>query len=186
MDDFFGGPIRTGSLKEDLKRAQTLFTVLIIIGAVTSTFMNLKKCEEPARSKDILGMNFNSEEKACFLSATKIVKYSAKLAQLRRHGVASSKVLQKIVGYLVYAAWVMPFGRPFISHISFHIDVKNINKDIRLDDAALKASEIWLFLLKGNFGLTFDFILGKLPRQKDEWFVDASKIGFGGVCGITS
>ena len=171
MDDFFGGPIRTGSLKEDLKRAQTLFTVLIIIGAVTSTFMNLKKCEEPARSKDIMGMNFNSEENACFLSAAKIVKYSEKLARVRKHGGASSKVLQKIVGYLVYASWVMPFGRPFISHISFHIDVKNINKDIRLDDAALKACEIWLFLFKGNFGLTFDFILGKLPRQKNEWFV---------------
>ena len=66
MDDFFGGPIRTGSLKEDYKRANTLFTVLIIIGAVTSSFMNLKKCEEPARSKDILGMNFHLEEKAFF------------------------------------------------------------------------------------------------------------------------
>ena len=32
--------------------------------------------------------------------------------------------------------------------------------------------------------MTFDFILGKLPRQKEEWFVDASKIGFGGVCGL--
>ena len=76
MDDFFGGPIRTGSLSKDLKRANTLFTVLVIIGAVTSALMNLKKCEEPARSKDILGMNFNSEKKACFLSATKIDKYT--------------------------------------------------------------------------------------------------------------
>ena len=66
MDDFFGGPIRTGSLSEDLKKANTLFTVLIIIGAVTSTFMNLKKCEEPARSKDILGMILNSEKKSVF------------------------------------------------------------------------------------------------------------------------
>ena len=47
---------------------------------------------------------------------------------------------------------------------------------------ALIACDIWLYLLNGNFGLTFDFILGKLPRQKEEWFVDA--IGFGGVCGL--
>ena len=185
MDDFFGGPIRTGSLNEDLKRANTLFTVLIIIGAVTSTFMNLDKCEEPARSKDILGMIFNSEKKACFLAATKIEKYTTKLSKIRDRGIASSKDLQKIVGYLVYAAWVMPFGRPLISHISHLIDVKNINKKIQLDNAALVALDIWLHLLKGNFGLTFDFILGKLPRQKDEWFVDASKVGFGGVCGFS-
>ena len=184
MDDFFGGPIRTGSLEEDFNRAHTLFTVLIIIGAVTSTFMNLEKCEEPARSKDILGMIFNSKEKACFLAATKIDKYSAKLLEVRKRGVASSKDLQKIVGYLVYAAWIMPFGRPLISHISHLIEVKNINRKIRLDKPALSACDIWLRLLKGNFGLTFDFILGKLSRQKEEWFVDASKIGFGGVCGL--
>ena len=183
MEEFFGGPIRTKSLKEDFKRAHTLFTVLIIIGAVTSTVMNLQKCEEPARSKDILGMNFNSEEKACFLSQEKIIKYTKTLTEVRNRGIASSKVLQKIVGYLVYAAWVMPFGRPFISHISFFIDTKKLDKEIQLDDPALKACDIWLLLLKGNFGLSFDFILGKLPRQKEEWFVDASKLGFGGVCG---
>ena len=180
MDDFFGGPIRTGSLSEDLKQAQTLFTLLIIVGTVTSAVMNLKKCEEPARSKDILGMNFNSEKKACFLSHTKITKYTEKLEEVRTRGRASSEVLRKIVGYLVYAAWVMPFGRPFISHISFFIDTKNITKEIQLDEPALKACDIWLLLLKGNFGLSFDFILGKLPRQKEEWFVDASQVGFGG------
>ena len=102
---------------------------LIIIGAVTSTFMNLKKCEQPARSKDILGMNFNSVKKACFLSASKIDKYTTKLSQVRNRSMASSKDLQKIVGYLVHAAWVMPFGRPFISHISYLIDVKNIKRN---------------------------------------------------------
>ena len=124
-------------MSEDLKRAHTLFTVLIII--VTSTFMNLKKCEEPARSKDILGMIFNSKEKACFLAATKIDKYSAKLSEVRKRGLASSKDLQKIVGYLVYAAWIMPFARPLISHISHLIDVKNIRKKIQLDEPALIA-----------------------------------------------
>ena len=71
MDNFFGGPICTGSLSKDFESAQKLFKDLIVIGAITNTFMNLKKCEEPARSKDILGMNFNSKEKVCFLAKTK-------------------------------------------------------------------------------------------------------------------
>ena len=185
MDDFFGGPIRTESLSEDLKRAHTLFTVLIIIGAVTSTLMNLKKSEEPARSKEILGMVFDSKVKACFLAQTKIAKYSKIVSEVKESGVASSKVLQKIVGYLVYAAWIIPFGRPFISHLSHLIDNKNLKKNIQLDEPALMACDVWLRLLKGNFGLTFNFILGKLPRHKEEWFVDASEIGFGGVCGFS-
>ena len=147
MDDFFGGPIRTESLER--KRAYTLFEDLIIIGAVTSASMNTEKCVKPARSQDILGMNFNSVMKACCLAKTKITKYIAKLSKFRKSGVASSKELQKIVGYLVYAAWVMPFGRPFISHMSHFIDIKNIRKKTRLDSAALAACDVWLFLLSG-------------------------------------
>ena len=54
---------------------------------------------------------------------------------------------------------------------------------MRLDTPALVACDIWLCLLKENRGLPFNFILGKLPRQRNEWFVDASKYGYGGVCG---
>ena len=183
MDDFFGGPIRTESLSNDLKSAQILFKDLIEIGAVTNSHMNLKKCEQPARSMDIIGLNFNSIKRACFLSKSKSIKYGLRLSKLRKAGGASSKELQKVVGYLVYAAWVFPFGRPFISTISYFIDVKNIHKKVRLDTPALIACDIWLFLLKDNRGLPFNFILGKLPRQRNEWFVDASKHGYGGICG---
>ena len=48
---------------------------------------------------------------------------------------------------------------------------------------ALVACDLWLYLLDKNRGLSYDFILGKVPRQKDEWFVDASFHGYGGVCG---
>ena len=147
--------------------------------------MNLKKCEGPARSMDIIGLNFNSVKKSCFLAKSKASKYRARLLNLRKSGWASSKELQRVVGYLVYAAWALPFGRPFISHISYFIDVKNIYKKVRLDVAALTACDIWLFLLKKNPGLPFNFILGKLPRKKDEWFVDASKKGYGGLCGTS-
>ena len=77
----------------------------------------------------------------------------------------------------------MPFGRPFISQISYLINTKNISRKVCLNPPALLACDIWLFLLKENHGLTFDFILGKLPRHKNEWFVDASGLGYGGVCG---
>ena len=95
MDDFFGGPIRTGSLNKDHTRARSMFEDLITVGKATSAIMNMKKCEEPARVMDILGMNFNSKKKACFLAKTKIAKYTSKLAELRASGVASSKKCKK-------------------------------------------------------------------------------------------
>ena len=185
MDDFFGGPIRTESPARDFRNAQKLFRNLIEVGAVTNTHMNLDKCEEPARSMDIIGMNFNSKKRACFLAKSKRLKYIMRLSTLRKLGIASSKKLQKVVGYLVYAAWVMPFGRPFISHISHLINVKKIHANVKLDALALVACDVWLVLLKRNRGLSFDFILGKLPRQKNEWFVDAAEHGYGGICGTS-
>ena len=185
MDDFFGGPVRTESLNVDLKNARKILRALKKVGAITNTIMNGDKCEGPARSLDIIGMNFNSRKRSCFLAKSKVTKYFQKLLQLRNLGVATSKKLQKIVGYLVYAAWVMPYGRPFISHISHFINVDKINKKVRLDAAALVACDVWLHLLKENRGLSFKFILGKLPRHQDEFFVDASEHGYGGVCGTS-
>ena len=153
------------------------------MGAVTNTHMNTQKCEEPARTMIILGFNFDSELRACFLGKSKLTKYKLKLASARKALSITSKDLQKLVGYLVYAAWVMPFGRPYISRISHFIDVENVYRKVRLDLDALVACDIWLFLLEQNDGLPFKFILGKLPLQKDEWFVDAADHGCSGVCG---
>ena len=90
MDDFFGGPIRTKSLSKDFKKAQILFKDLIEIGSVTNSHMNLEKCEQPARSMDIIGLNFNSIKRACFLSKSKSIKYRLRLSKLRKAGEASS------------------------------------------------------------------------------------------------
>ena len=79
---------------------------------------------------------------------------------------------------------MIPFGRPVISHLSFFVDRKNDRKQIFLDTFALAAGDIWLFLLKANWGLPYKFILGNLPRHNDDWSVDAStSYGYGGVCG---
>ena len=63
------------------------------------------------------------------------------------------------------------------------IDHKNGKKILFLDTLALRACEISIMLINQNRGLSFDFITGKLPLYKNEWFVDASNHGFGGICG---
>ena len=95
MDDFFSGPIRTESRARDFHNAKNLFRDVIQVGAVTNTHMNLEKCEGPARSMDIIGMNFNSKKKACFLATSKRLKYIKRLSTLRKLGIASSKNYKK-------------------------------------------------------------------------------------------
>ena len=184
IDDFFGGPISTGSLTNDRTKAKLLLNFLIHIGNLTNTFMNEIKCEGPRRCLEIIGHYYNAIKRTCSLPSGKQAKYIHRLASLRQAKSAVSKDLEKIVGYLGFAAWVIPFGRPFISHLSFFFDRKNDRKLIFLDTFALAACDIWLFLLKANWGLPYKFILGKLPRHNDDWFVDAStSYGYGGVCG---
>ena len=183
VDDFFGGPIRTGSDSKDEIKAKMLLDCLIEFGRITNTLMNVKKCKGPAKSMEILGILYDSKEKACFLAQPKAAKYSRRLKILLQNKSASSKDIEKLVGNLVYASWVIPFGRPFISHISHFISRKDETRRVDLDQFALSACEIWLVLIKLNRGLLFDFIAGNLPFQKNEWFVDASSHGFGGFCG---
>ena len=69
--------------------------------------------------------------------------------------------------------------QPFISHIEKFINLKSPKSIV-----ARMACDIWLFLLKENCGLPFGFILGKLPKYKYNWYVDAStSFGYGGICG---
>ena len=119
----------------------------------------------------------------CTLPSKKIGKFLGRILR-RKNKSCTIKEPEKIIGNLVFASWVIPFGRSFISHISFFLNRKSTNKTITLDKYGLAACEVWSILLKQNRGLSFDFVLGKLPRQKDEWFVDASPAyGYGGVCG---
>ena len=184
VDDFFGGPFRSESLEKDKQIASLMLQNLIEIGDVTNTRLNLKKCRGPARRMDILGIVFDSVKKSCFLGPSKISKYCVRLSSLQKTNSVTSKKLQKIIGCLVFAAWVLPYGRPFISHLSHCLDHKDLTKKVSLDLVGLVACDIWIILLKKNYGLPFSFILGRLPRKKEEWFFDASKhYGYGGVCG---
>ena len=183
VDDFFGGPIRTGSNSNDEIRAKMLLDCLIEFGKITNTLMNIKKCQGLAKRMVILGIFFDSRKKACYVAPPKCVKYTQRLKILLQNKSSSSKDIEKLVGNLVYASWVIPFGRPFISHISHFISRKDETKIVTLDQFALSACEIWLELINRNRGLSFAFISGDLPFQKNEWFIDASSHGFGGFCG---
>ena len=47
------------------------------------------------------------------------------------------------------------------------------------------AIEIWILILRANRGITFEYILNKMPRAQFGWFVDASTSwGIGGCCGV--
>ena len=56
VDDFFGGPKKSGAgLEFDKEKAWLLFNKLISIGDLTDTKMNHKKCHPPAREMEIIG-----------------------------------------------------------------------------------------------------------------------------------
>ena len=184
VDDFFGGPIRSESLEKDRNNAKLLLKNLISIGEFTNTRMNIGKCLAPARSMNILGIVFNSKNRTCYLPENKVAKYLGRLQNVKRNKSCTSKELEKLIGNLVFASWVIPFGRSFISHISFLMNRENSRKRVALDAVGVAACDVWALLLKRNRGLPFDFILGRLPRQRNEWFTDASPAyGYGGVCG---
>ena len=68
------------------------------------------------------------------------------------------KELEKLIGNLVFASWVIPFGRSFISHISFFMNRENSRKRVTIDAVGVAACDVWALLLKRNRGLPFDFI----------------------------
>ena len=111
VDDIFGGA-------KTFEHALRLKETLIATGNLTTAKMNAKKCHGPARQLPILGMLFDSIKRRCTLTQKKQQKYIARLEKsLSKEGM-TSKELEKMVGYLVYAGWVEPFGRPFISSLS--------------------------------------------------------------------
>ena len=114
--------------------------------------MNPAKCLPPARGMNILGIVFNSKSRMCTLPSKKIDKYLGRIQLLRQNKSCTIKELEIIIGNLVFASWVIPFGRSFISHISFFLNRKSKNKNITLDKYGLAACEVWSILLKQNRG----------------------------------
>ena len=119
MDDFFWGPKNTGvGLKTEKRNADLLFEHLITVGELTGAKMNLEKCCPPARIMEILGFIYDAIARSCRLSEKKRTKYVNRINDVLRSPNVTFKNLEKLVGNLTYAAWVAPFGRPFLSVLS--------------------------------------------------------------------
>ena len=169
MDDFFGGPKRSkAGLDFDKKMAQLMFDKLIAVGNLTSAKMNQKKCHPPAEAMEILGFWYDVKNSFCKLSQKKVTKYIDRINSVLSSKYVGGKNLEKVVGNLTYAAWVSPFGRPFLSVLSSKINPLMRNAAILVTAAMRNALSIWKMILTKNKGLSFDFILGRLPRQKNE------------------
>ena len=85
-----------------------------------------------------------------------------------------SKDIEKLLGYLGFASWIEPFGRPFLSAIDSMINRRDPGRRIRLGTWATIALQIWEIILRLNRGLSYDFILNRLPAVENAIFVDAS------------
>ena len=114
VDDAFGGDVSYAT-------AQALIDYVTSAGKRHETFVNVAKTEGPAVSMVILGLFYRSDLKICSLAPKKVKKYSEQMVTLLSQGWASSKDLERMVGRLEFAAWVEPFGRPFLTFLSAYI-----------------------------------------------------------------
>ena len=69
-----------------------------------------------------------------------------------------------MVGYLVYAAWVEPFVRPFFSALSSAIVRNEPNRVITRSKYMSMAINVSILILEANRGISFQYILNKMPR----------------------
>ena len=91
--------------------------------------------------------------------------------------------MQKLHGYLNYAAGVSPFGRPFLAALTTAIIGEDKSNPIRVTKQMRLALGIWDNILNANDGVSF--VLGKLPECCNDIYVDAStEWGIGGYCGL--
>ena len=119
VDDFFGGPKKSrAGIKADKMNAKLMFENLISVGDLTGAKMNSKKCHPPARVMEILGFLYDAINRSCKLSEEKVQKYISRIRNILNEQYVYHKHLEKLVGNLTYAAWVSPFGRPFLSVLS--------------------------------------------------------------------
>ena len=147
---------------------------------------NLKptKTPLPARKQVILGCLYDSVERRVRTSADKQKKYVARIRDMLNADRASVRDVLKLHGNLNYAAGVTPFGRPFLASLTTAIQGLKHTETIKVSETLKSDLRIWKNILVVNRGVTYDFILGLLPRCPDDIFVDAStEWGVGGICG---
>ena len=87
-------------------------------------------------------------------------------------------------GNLNFAANVAPFGKPFLAVLSNLVAGRPLNEEVKLNELARMRLRTWKNLLQANQGISYDFILSRLPVAKYNIFIDAaSSWGIGGCYG---
>ena len=177
VDDIFGGA-------DTKANAALLKNQLIALGKLTSTIMNLEKCQGPATVMTILGFLYDACMRRVSLPEKKRLKYLQRLRSLLAKPTCRSRELERLLGYLGFASWVEPFGRPFLSALSSELERGDAWTTIRLGSYTILALQIWERILVLNRGSSYRFVLNRLPTATSEIFVDAaSSWGIGGLFG---
>ena len=183
VDDVFGGFPHD----ESLGRALELRRYLCEKGSsLTLNFHSkLSKTPLPARRQIILGRLYDSVARRVRTGDKKRRKYRAKIQEVLTGSYVSVKDVLKLHGYLNYAAGVAPFGKPFLAALTMATGGRDLREIVPVSSSMRSGLEIWDRILIANEGVSFDFILGQLPRCHSDVFVDAStEWGIGGHCGI--
>ena len=110
---------------------------------------------------------YDAVHRKCSLPPKKVAKYLSRIKEILLKNQTTSKELERLVGNLVWASYVEPWGRPFLSALSSKIKRQKPWARIAITGYVKTSLIIWQALLKSNRGLTYDYILGKLELGKD-------------------
>ena len=125
----------------------------------------------------------NSITKRVCTSSKKVNKYCERIDRMLNSSTVTVRDLESLHGNLNYAAAVAPFARPFLVPLTEMIS-KHRRDGLAPTTAAIKSSlRIWKKILAANKGLSFNFILDKLPRSNDIFTDASSDWGIGGCHG---
>ena len=124
------------------EQASIIFSEIISVGRLTTAVMNRSNCHGPCQIIDVLGLRYNALTRRVYLPPAKQEKYLQKLQVALSSLIITSKDLEKLIGYLCYASWAEPFGRPFLSALTAHEDRNNANHLVCFDRFATTALKI--------------------------------------------
>ena len=182
VDDIFGG----FKSNKSFSQAAHFREWMCAAGKRLTMSFNMKpsKTPIPAKKQIILGREFNSSTRRITTADGKLEKYLGRVRCMIIDETTTRKKLEKLHGCLNYVADIEPFGRPFLAHLTNAMSGAKPTDEIVLPSHAKMGLKVWYRILKQNKGISFDFVLNRLPRSKFNIFVDASTSwGIGGCCG---
>ena len=103
----------------------------------------------------ILGLLYCSVTQSFRFGEKKKQKYLSRVDAMMASVMTSSKLLERLVGNLGFAAWVEPFTRPLLTFLSSHISKESPTALIAVTPLIMIALRIWQAVLVRNRGLPF-------------------------------